>query len=148
MASNNRKKKFIDSKVQGALIRRITCHYLIFFGTSCTFAFFLQVLTDPFTPLGTHFSKLWYTQGPFILVAACLLPVFIRDTIMMSHRFVGPILRVRNTIQQASRGDETPLVRLRPGDFWMDLADDLNGLLTKIKAERLPTPSQPEELAS
>lgn len=148
MARNKRRKKFIDPKVQGALIRRIVWHYVIFFGTACTFAFFLQILADPLTPLNEHLSKLWLTQGPFIVVAACLLPVFMRDTVMISHRFVGPILRIRNTIQEASRNDNVALVKLRPGDFWVDLADDLNGLLTKMKAGTSKASGPTEELVS
>jgi hypothetical protein len=147
MARNKRKRKFIDSKVQGALIRRIAWHYVIFFATACTFAFFLQVLADPLSPLNVHLRKLWLTQGPFIIVAACLLPVFMRDTIMLSHRFVGPILRIRNTIRQASREDNAPLVKLRPGDFWVDLADDLNGLLTRMNAGTSKASEQTEEIA-
>jgi hypothetical protein len=148
MSGNKRRRIFVDPKVQGALIRRIVMHYVIFFATSCTFAFFLQFLTNPLRPLEGHLQDLWFTQGPFILVAACLLPVFIRDTVKLSHRFVGPIMRVRNTIQQASRDGNAPLVKLRPGDFWMDLADDLNGLLTRFNSDASRPAEQPEEMAS
>ena len=147
MARNKRKKKFIDPKVQGALMIRITLHYAIFFGTSCTFAFLLQVLADPLAPFSEHLNKLWMTQGPFLLVALCLLPIFMRDTVQMSHRFVGPILRVRNTIKEAGGEKDVALVKLRPGDYWTELADDLNAMLTRFQNK---SKSQPpvEELVS
>ena len=145
MSNNKRKKYFIDRKVQGALIRRMMWHYAIFLVTCSAFAFLLQFLANPMDSFQSHVDKLRMTQGPFLVVALFILPIFIRDTIKLSHRFVGPILRVRNTMQQAGRGDNTALVKLRPGDFWIDLADDLNGLLTRMRSEE--TKSAPTEEA-
>ncbi len=93
MARNKRRKKFIDPKVQGALVRRITTHYLVFFATACVFGLFLQFLSNPFSPFSDHLKRMWITEGPFIVTVICLLPIFLRDTIMMSHRFVGPVMR-------------------------------------------------------
>ncbi len=134
MARIKRRKKFIDPKVQGALVKRITMHYLVFFATACVFGLFLQFLSNPFSPPKEHIKQLWLTQGPFILTVVCLLPIFVRDTVMLSHRFVGPVMRVRNTMRQASRGEKTARVTLRPDDFWVDLADDLNELLDRVHA--------------
>lgn len=134
MARIKRRKKFIDPKVQGALVKRISMHYLVFFVTACAFGFCLQFLSNPFMSLKDHFRQLWVTEGPFILTVLCLLPIFVRDTVTLSHRFVGPVLRVRNTMRQASRGEKTARVTLRPDDFWMELADDLNELLDHIES--------------
>ncbi len=106
--SDQRKKKYIDPKVQGSLARRLVFHYLIFLVGSSLFAFLLQVLTNPFNPISDTVREMWWTQGPFILVGVCLIPVFVNDTIKLSHRFVGPIVRVHGVVKRVLRAKKPP----------------------------------------
>ena len=131
MSSDQRKKKYIDPKVQGALARRLVFHYLIFLLGSSLFAFLLQILTNPFNPLSNTLQELWWSQGPFILVGCCLIPVFVNDTVKLSHRFVGPIIRVHGVVRRSADGEQVTAVKLRPGDFWHQFVDDFNMMLTR-----------------
>jgi hypothetical protein len=66
--------------------------------------------------------------------------------VTLSHRFVGPVLRVRNALRQASRGEKTARVKLRPNDFWTELADDLNEFLDRVEAQSVqPLDVQPQD---
>src|SRR4051812_17006744 len=113
-----RKKRFIDSNVQGALARRIIFHWLVFVLVSSVIAFVLQALSDPFRPISSHLKELWWSQGPFLLVMLFLLPVFVMDAIKLSHRFAGPIFNLRRTIRRVAQGEKPRRLKFRRHDFW------------------------------
>ena len=132
MPHPTRKKTFIDAKVQGALVRRLVMHWASFITIAAVVAFALQILTNPFRPLEHHLQEMWWTHGPFLLVMFFMLPVFIVDTIKLSHRFAGPIYRLRNVIKGMAEGEPFKPVKFREMDFWQDLADDFNTMIERV----------------
>jgi len=136
MSHPARKKTFVDPKVQGALVRRMVLHWVVFFSVAALVAFALQVLANPFRPIEEHLRELWWTHGPFLLVLFLMLPVFIVDTIKLSHRFAGPIYRLRNVIRAIARGESYQPLKFRELDFWQGLAEDFNEMIERLKAER------------
>jgi hypothetical protein len=134
MGIPRRTKKFIDSHVQGALARRIILHWLVFMLVASAAAFVLQVLSDPFRELSAHFKDLWWSQGPFLLVMLFLMPVFVMDAIKLSHRFAGPIFSLRREIRGIAAGEKPRKLKFRQLDFWQDLAEDYNAMLSKLGA--------------
>ena len=135
MSRPQRRQKFIDSKVQGALARRIIFHWLMFVSVAAVAALLLQVLSDPFRPAGDHLQNVWYTHGPFIVVMLFLLPVFVMDTIKLSHRFAGPIFSLRRTMREVADGQPPKKLKFREGDFWHDLATDYNAMIARLAPE-------------
>jgi hypothetical protein len=134
MAHPRRTKHFIDSSVQGSLARRIIFHWLVFLMMAFIVSFILQVMTDPFRPITAHLAGLWQTQGPFLLVTIFLLPVFVMDTIKLSHRFAGPIYSLRRAIREVAAGKPARKLKFRRRDFWQDLAADYNAMLVRLGA--------------
>lgn len=132
MSNRQRKKKFVDPQVQGALIRRLVYHWFAFIAVSAVVAFFLQVLSNPFRPMQTHLQQLWWTHGPFLLVMVFMLPVFVVDTIKLSHRFAGPIYRLRQSIRTIAQGGEHRPLKFRDFDFWQGLAQDFNIMVDRL----------------
>jgi hypothetical protein len=148
MPKPRRTKHFIDSNVQGALARRIIFHWVMFLSVASFVAFVLQVLSNPFRPIGEHVQDLWWSQGPFLLVTFFLLPVFIVDSIKLSHRFAGPIFSLRRTIRAVAQGETPRPLKFRRRDFWHDLAEDYNAMLVRLGAleEQAGDEPQSEEL--
>lgn len=134
MSVPERKKTFVDSQVQGALVRRLILHWLAFFATASIVTFMLHVLSNPLVPLKTHIEELWWTQGPFLVVMVFLLPMFVFDTIKLSHRFAGPIYRLRQTIRKIADGGTVPKLKFRDFDFWQGLAEDFNNMIDRLSA--------------
>jgi hypothetical protein len=132
MSRPQRRQKYIDSQVQGALARRIIFHWLVFLSVAAVAALLLQVLSDPFRPAGEHLESLWYTHGPFLIVMIFLLPVFVVDTIKISHRFAGPIFSLRRSMQEIADGEPPRQLKFREGDFWHELADDYNAMIDRL----------------
>ena len=135
---NLRKKQFIGSAVQGALTRRIVLHWLILFALSAVTLPLWQVLRggDFSAPL----SKLMLTgmaeTAPVFIILLALLPIFVRDTVTFSHRFAGPVYRIRQGIKGLAAGEDVRPIRLRKGDFWKDVAEDFNTMLENLASER------------
>ena len=140
-----RRQKFIDSKVQGALARRIIFHWLVFLAVASVAALLLQVLSDPFRPAGEHFDNLWYTHGPFLVVMVFLLPVFVIDTIKISHRFAGPVYSLRRTMREVADGKPPRKLQFRQGDFWHELASDYNAMIDRLAPEADSKASKTEQ---
>jgi hypothetical protein len=151
MSTPDRKKTFIDPQVQGALVRRLILHWFGFFATASIVSFILQMLSNPLIPLSAHLEELWWTQGPFLLVMVFLLPAFVLDTIKLSHRFAGPIYRLRQTIRSVADGNPPPRLKFRDFDFWQGLADDFNKMIDQLNAHPIPAveaQDEPSEVAS
>jgi nitrogen fixation/metabolism regulation signal transduction histidine kinase len=133
MAYPRRSKKFIDAHVQGSLARRIIFHWLLFLLVASLAAFVLQALSNPFRPLSAHVRDIWWTHGPFLLVLAFLLPVFVVDSIKLSHRFAGPIYSLRRAIRDIAQGKPARKLKFRRHDFWHEIAEDYNAMLLRLK---------------
>lgn len=150
MTYPRRTKHFIDKSVQGSLTRRIVFHWLTFLVAAFVASFTLQVMTDPFRPLSAHVKELWWTHGPFLLVATFLLPAYVVDTIKLSHRFAGPIFSLRRAIREVAAGERPRKLKFRHRDFWQDLATDYNAMLVRLGAleEENPTADESKPLVA
>jgi nitrogen fixation/metabolism regulation signal transduction histidine kinase len=91
------------------------------------------VLLDPLAPAEQRMSQLRVSVGAFILVSLCLLPIFVRDAIRFSHRFVGPIIRLQSEMRKVDEVKELRTFKLRDKDFWQDLAGDYNDFVERLK---------------
>ena len=133
MNSMPRTKSFVDSHVQGALVKRIMSHWLTLFVVLGLAILGLKtMLGDPGAPLSERFQS---AKGDFLLISLIMLalvPVFVLDTIRFSNRFVGPIARFRGALRGLQEGNVSKL-HFRSHDFWRDLADEFNGVAEMIE---------------
>ncbi len=108
-------------------------HWVFFLAVTFVLLFLLQVLIDgPFAPWGQIMSRMWFRYAPFFVVLLVLIPVAAFDSIRLSHRFAGPMVRIRGAMRRLAAGERVEPVHFRKGDFWMDLADDFNTVLTLV----------------
>lgn len=132
-----RKRYFIHSGIQGALVVRLMVQWGLFVAMTCAVSLVLQVMLDPLAPNEVRLQQLRISIGSFILVSLCLVPVFVRDAIRFSHRFVGPILRLQSEMRKVDVVAELRPFQLRERDYWQDMAEDYNDFIGRLKeAER------------
>ena len=135
MQRKKRKQNYVDSDVQGSLLRRIVAHWLVFFFVVAFSTITLQALLgDPGLPLTTRLAN---EAREFLLIGiiiAVLFPAFLLDTIRFSNRFVGPISRLRRQMRELGETGETPVLRFRDNDFWMELAEEFNAVRARVVA--------------
>jgi nitrogen fixation/metabolism regulation signal transduction histidine kinase len=97
----------------------------------------VQFLANPLQGFSHCLSSFWSTSGPYVVVLMAMLPLFIWDTLTLTNRIVGPICRLRSAIRGINRGKNIAPIQFRDGDFWQDLAAELNALTERLRqAER------------
>lgn len=136
--AKSRGKIFIDPVVQTALVKRLVLHWFIFFGLSMLSLLAMEtMLGDPGISYAERFSTLWSKYGLLVLIMGAIMPMFVYDTIKLSHRFAGPIFRLRMTFKSLAQNSPPSPMKFREGDFWNDIAADFNVVQARLeRAER------------
>jgi hypothetical protein len=131
-----RKRMFVDLPVQGALLRRVILHWVAFAVTLAVILFAVQFLVDPLLPIGDHLALFARKQALTFGVMLLLLPAFLWDTMRISHRFAGPVLRLRRMMKELAAGEDPGELRFRDGDFWIELGDYFNDIRSRLHIAR------------
>ena len=138
MTRTKRQNNFVDSSVQGALLRRIFSHWVVFFFVTGLSVVALQTLLgDPAKPLVQRFQM---EAGEFVLIGIimlALLPAFMLDTVRFSNRFVGPILRVRRHLRELGSEQTTEPCSFRDNDFWIEMSTEFNRVVDLVEDQKI-----------
>lgn len=135
---SNRTRSYVDPGVQGALMRKVSLHWLTLVAVNCGVLggwvwLFERADASADEALAISFSKCL----PFFITSAALLPVFLYDTLKLTNRFAGPALRFRAALSDASRGMPVQPMQFRHDDFWQEMSDSFNALMKRTyDAER------------
>ncbi|MEN6458706.1 MAG: hypothetical protein ABFC63_07225 [Thermoguttaceae bacterium] len=122
-----RKRWYVDSRTQGALVFRITAYWLL----GVVGVVLMTVAWGGGLCPGSFSSRLvdmWPFYGPAVLVLLLLLPLLLVDIIRFSNRFVGPMLRLQRVMRQLGRGEYTEPIEFRGKDLWREFADAFNAV--------------------
>ncbi len=85
-----------------------------------------------------------FFRGILFLSLGALLIIVI--SIIISHRVVGPIFSMEQTIDRIVRGEKVEFIRLRKNDALKGLVEKINGLITIIKElKESPSTGNPPE---
>ena len=88
-------------------------------------------------------DKLWYYLAPYLVASAALFPMVVASANRFSNRFAGPMVRIRKTLKELANGESPPHILLRDGDFWADVADDINLIAARLGQARPSAPVEP-----
>ena len=137
MAGFKRKRLFVDPHVQGALLARVLIYWLscmIFGVLGLSLA---QTLFEPNQYFFQRFDDILREHWPILVMLIAALPFILYDALKASHKFAGPIFRLRRDLQRHARGERIKPIHFRTGDHWQDLADQVNRLVERLEvAER------------
>jgi len=123
---------WIDSHVQGALVGRVVLYWfgiVIYFGLSMGI---LQWMENPELSATQNAIALFDQLWPCFVTLVLLLPLVIFDMVRLSHRFVGPIYRLRNHLRLVAENPKCHPLNFRDDDYWQQLADPINELQNRI----------------
>src|SRR5262245_35250472 len=129
--SRPRKKLYINPFIQGTTIRRIVfywCTYhLVLWHVMLLYRYFQyrgELLAGgaprTFVDLYGQFTLEHYSM---IVCSLAILPLVMWDALAFSHRIVGPLVRFRHCLKLLSKGERVTEVRIRKGDFLVELQD-------------------------
>lgn len=88
--------------------------------------------------------EVWQVESPrlaeilhHLIPSACaiglLLPVVFFDARTLLHRLAGPMLRMNRAVRRLADGESVELMRFRKHDYWGDMAENFNRLLTRLQ---------------
>lgn len=130
---HKRKKLFVDHAVQGALIWRfvstwLNCVISVAFMMTCW-----TVFVETPRSSGELLEKVWVRFVPAFAASFLVLPIVLVDCVRMSNRFVGPLVQLRRAMRALADGEKVPHLHFRHGDYWQDLAIELNRISDRIE---------------
>ena len=130
---HQRKKHFVDSQVQGAILRQAALYWLC--GSAVfTIVVFIFRIVPPWLVSGELDAKnVWRQLAPMAISSAVLLPIVMYRAILFSHRFVGPMVRFRSVLRQLARGEFVGPIKLRRHDFWQEVANEINQVSARLQ---------------
>ena len=140
-----RRTTIFDPEVQGSVIRKIAIHWIIFFGCNVlALLIWVRLFEQPDASWGQTFSDTVRRFLPFFVVTLALIPAFVWETLKLTSRFAGPILRLREALAEAGKGRTVPPLRFRDNDFWQEMASNFNLMMEHREAEK-ETPKAAEQ---
>ena len=132
--SKKRTRLFVDTKVQGSLVRQLIMHWSLMCLLTFVYLLAWQAFSNGFSlGLRENLNAVTAQYGLLGAVLLVLSPVFIYDSFKLSNRFVGPMVSLRSSLKSLAAGEDGPPLTFRREDFWRELTDDYN----KVRAELL-----------
>jgi nitrogen fixation/metabolism regulation signal transduction histidine kinase len=147
MKPATRTQLWVDTKVQGGLLMRVVLYWLLMEFLMGALAASQVALTAGQAEFAVLLNRVLYAFGPALLSSFILLPLVMFDVVRFSHRFAGPMGRLRREVKQIADGEPTEPIRFREGDFWYDLATEINRLGEEVRELRKAVKNEAKELA-
>jgi hypothetical protein len=141
MARQPRRRLFVDRKLQGALVLRALTYWVWCFVGMTLMLLCWRIVTGPARIFYMHFDEMWFLYAPAVIAGVLLLPFILYDTVRITNRFVGPILRLRRSMRQLAQGERVEPIKFRKGDFWPEFADEFNAVLARVQGDARPDAS-------
>lgn len=148
MSRKMRRQHWVDSSVQGTLVRRILTHWCAFFAVTMMCVVVMNILLgNPEQPVSERINAPGSGLVLLAVIMLTLFPAFALDTIRFSNRFVGPIARLRRHMRELAADEPITALTFRDKDFWGEVADEFNVIAMKVKDQVTEIESLKEQLA-
>jgi hypothetical protein len=135
--SKKRQRVFVDPVVQGGILRKIAFHWFMFFVCNAlALMIWIRLFEQPDAAWGKTLEDTLRRFLPFFVITVALIPAFVWDTLKLTNRFAGPILRFRNALSDASAGRSVQPLHFRTNDYWQEIATNFNQLLERCGESR------------
>ena len=136
MSRKMRRQHWVDSRVQGTLVRRVLFHWCAFFAVTLMCVAVMQLLLGD--PNKTIAERVGSPGSGLLLIGVIMLalfPAFALDTVRFSNRFVGPIARLRRYMRDLKAGEDVGKLSFRNNDFWSEVADEFNAVADRVREQ-------------
>lgn len=119
-------------------------HWMVFFSIVIGLQCLTTWMIHPTVSADQLFDLILRNNGLFLISVVLLLPSFVFDSVKVSNRFAGPMIRLKNEFRQAAESGKPTEISFREGDFWAEMAEDYNRMIRKITSSETVTPSEPK----
>ena len=125
MLLQRRQRVYLD-RVQSVLVLRVVAYWFYCLLAATLMACCLVAWLDPPASAGELFAQVFRRFGLVYAASIAVLPLVMLDVVRISHRFVGPIFRLRQALRQAADGGAVEPIKFRDDDYWREVADEFN----------------------
>src|SRR4029079_16554737 len=136
MSKSQRRRVFVDRRVQGALVLRSVFYWIFCLLTIVVMMIAWRMVTMPVLDSGVQVGSLWAEYAPVAVASFFMLPIIVMDTVRLSNRFAGPMVRFRRELHELAEGESIHPLKFRDADYWSEMADDFNKVAAKLGALR------------
>jgi len=134
----DRRRKLLGGRIQNRFIALQVVYFLVFAAVFLTVTFgpLIVELLAPDTPraeremAAQQFLALHARVWPSLIL---VLLLFSLHSLLISHRFAGPLYRFRRTFEQVSEGDLSIRVVLRKRDYLKPEAEALDAMVASLR---------------
>ena len=145
MSNKKRKQNYVDTKVQGSLLRRIIMHWCVFFVVAFIAVVAMQALLgDPAQSMSERIASKSSDMVLLGVVLLAIFPAFLLDTIRFSNRFAGPVVRLRRSLRELADNGTTAPLSFRDEDFWIEMAGEFNRVKEIVESNTSDSPQNVE----
>src|SRR5262245_60444381 len=130
---NETRTRFWIDPFQTKLFYRVAWYWLIYTITLFNLLFAWRLLKHGSEDLWHQFVTTIDDNIPLFVGFVIAAPWIALDAVRFANRLVGPLSRFRNTMRSVTANEPVPTIRLRKGDFLMDMQDDLNAMLDALE---------------
>ena len=145
MATFRRRQLLVEPKFQFTLALRVISYWCFWMLSLGLLLFCWRVSTGPQMPAAAHIRMLFLQLGPPCLASFVLVPILVIDTLRLSNRLVGPLVRLRDGLRRLARGEQVKPIHLRTGDFMEELATEFNRVSALVESKGLGVYEEPEQ---
>lgn len=144
--SGQRKQVYVNRSIQGTVMKRFAVYWLGYHLTlwhsMLLYGYFrgLMLRSDPNGGMGfwQYYGKFFEANHTVLLCCVAVCPLLLWDTLRVTHRIAGPIVRFKKALKQLSRGEYVGPIQLREHDLMDDLKDAFNEFLaSRERADQL-----------
>jgi hypothetical protein len=127
---NERKTVLVDKRLQARIILSTSLPMIacLVFATGIELWYRRQVSLGLGSADGTLFGMPEHRLGMLLLFVSASMTLLV-SALLLSQKVAGTSYRIRQVLNAFREGDRSARVRLRKGDYQLQLADDLNAFL-------------------
>lgn len=152
VSQNPRKQVFVSGRIQGSIVKHAIFYWAVYHLILWHILFMYRyaqyraelIAGGPPSTFWDLYAKFSHDHVAVILCALPILPVLVWDVIRVTHRVAGPLVRFRECLKALARGEHVPFVRIRKGDYLVDMERAFNDYLATLPEPSLPETSLPE----
>jgi hypothetical protein len=138
--SGQRKQIYVSGSIQGTVIGRFAVYWVGYHMTLWHGMLLYGFLRGNLLRSGAgmsfwdYYVKFFQVNYSILLCAAAICPILLWDTLRVTHRIAGPVVRFKKALKQLSRGENVQPIKLRDGDLMGELQDAFNEFLASRQA--------------
>lgn len=131
-----RKRIYVDRGVQGGIVARLVVLWVGSTAVATAVWVVMQFFADPTGGIDQYLENAGRHIAPLLLAFAVTLPIALLQLLRFTHRFAGPVVRLRRMMKELASGQEVPHLKFRDGDYWPELAEQFNVIAQQLTEAR------------